>query len=189
MEKKEPTRFEVVIAGLGGQGLLTAGKILIEAGVDEYEHVFYLPNYGPAMRSGECECTVTLSNEKITAAGSLEPPASIVMGAEAFKQHVKRLRPGGKLFVDSSLVKDKADRDDIEVFYIPATKTAVDIGSPVVSNLVLLGAYVEATKALPMEALENALAKRLIGHRGEWMLDLDKKALKAGAKFVTDATG
>ncbi|MDY6843548.1 MAG: 2-oxoacid:acceptor oxidoreductase family protein, partial [Thermodesulfobacteriota bacterium] len=157
MENKE--RFEVVISGLGGSGLLTAGKVLAEAGTLVYKNVFYLPNYGPQMRMGECECTVSLSNDNITSQGSLNPPAALVFGTGALKDTGNRVRPGGKLFVDSTLVQEKLEREDIEIYYIPASKMAMEIGSPLVSNIILLGAYLEKTKALPENAILDALAK------------------------------
>ena len=183
MDKKG--RYEVVIAGLGGSGLLTAGKVLVEAGASVFKNVFYLPNYGPAMRMGECECTVTFSNEEIIAQGSYNPTAAMVFGSGAMSEMVKRLKPGGAIFVDSSLVPDKLKRDDIDIYYIPATRIAQDIGSATIANIVLMGAYLEKTKVLAPEAVEKALKKRLSGKKGEHMLELNRRALKAGADFIT----
>jgi len=189
MTEKGVRRFEVVIAGFGGQGLLTAGKLLADAGAMHYEHVSFLPSYTPQMRTGESECAVTLSDKPITNPTSFYPPAVIAMGVEAKKEYEKRVKPGGMLFIETSVVPDKATRDDIRVFYIPAARLAAELGSPLVSNLILLGAYLEATKVLSLEAMERALEMRFAGtgRRGERLLDLDREALKVGARLAREA--
>ena len=189
MTQEGARRFEVVIAGFGGQGLLTAGKLLADAGALHYEHVSFLPSYTPQMRTGESECAVTLSDKPITNPTSFYPPAVIVMGVEAKKEYEKRVKPGGMLFIETSVIQDKATRDDIKVFYIPAAKMAADLGSPLVSNLILLGAYLEASKVFPLETMERALQMRFAGtgRRGERLLDLDREALKIGAKLASEA--
>jgi len=91
--------------------------------------------------------------------------------------------------LDSSVVPHKITREDIEVFYIPATKSAIELGDDRVANLVLLGAYLEATKAVPLELVEKALEGRLRGGRGEALLPLNKEALRQGARLITNYGG
>ncbi len=174
--------FQVTIAGLGGQGALLFGRLLAEAALSDYEYVSFFPNYATIMRGGESECTVTLSNEEIDSPAVFEPLSAIVMSAAVFKQFEQRVRPGGMLFLDSSLVPDKVSREDVRAFYIPATKTAVDLGDSRVANLVFLGAYVRASEAVSLEMVERVLEKRLGGR--EALLSRNKEALRCGARLV-----
>jgi len=139
------------------------------------------------MRGGECECTVTLSQEENTSISSRNPSAAILMGIGAWMLYESQIKPGGLLIVDSSIIPNQTERTDLTAYYIPATQMALELGSAMVSNLVLLGAYLEASKALPLEAVEEALREKYTGTKGERLLPLDLEAIKLGAKFVTDA--
>ena len=154
--------------------------------MSEYQHVLYFPNYGPMMRGGESECTIILSDDEIGSPAVYNPASAIVMGTMAFTQLESRIRAGGALFVDSSVISAKVNREDAKAFYIPATKMAIDLGDRRVANLILLGAYLEATKVLPLDAIEAQLEKQLAGKRGEAILSLNKQALREGAKFMAD---
>jgi 2-oxoglutarate ferredoxin oxidoreductase subunit gamma len=173
------------MCGLGGQGLLTMGKVLAQAGTSHYRYVTYHPNYGPSMRGGECECTVTLSNEENMAIASRNPSAAILMGIGAWMLYESQVRPGGLLLVDSSIVAERTARDDLTAHYIPATQMAVELGTPMVSNLILLGGYLGATKALPLEAIETTLEEKYTGTKGERFLPLDLKAVRLGAELIS----
>ncbi len=186
MEKNQES-FSVLMSGLGGQGLLTMGKILAQAGTSHYQHVVFHPNYGPSMRGGECECTVSLSNEQNAAISYRDPLAAIIMGTGAWMQYEPKVRTGGLFIVDSSIVTAQTKRDDLTAYYIPATQMALELGTAMVSNLILLSAFLEATGALPLEAVENALEERFSGSKGARFLPLDLKAIKLGSKFVRDS--
>lgn len=179
-------KIELMVAGLGGQGLLTTGWLLTEAAMSKYRHVLYFPNYGPMMRGGESECTIILSDEEIGSPAVFNPLSAIVMGTSAFSQLESRVKAGGTIFVDSSVISAKVGREDIKAFYIPATKMAIELGDRRVANLILLGAYLKATKVLPLGAIEAQLEKQLAGKRGEAILHLNKQALREGAKFIAD---
>ena len=183
MERKEPARFQVGMAGYGGQGILTIGKFLAEAGMSRYKHVVFFPSYGGAMRGGQSNCSVTMSDEEIGALVPLDPSTAIIMSPDALKDLGKRVKPGGVFFVDSFIVSDKISRDDIKVFYIPATETALKLGDTRVAGFVLLGAYLEATKAIPLELVEKAIEKKFAG-KGEALVSLNKQALREGARLV-----
>jgi len=179
-------KIEVMVAGLGGQGLLTTGRLLAEAAMSQYKHVLYFPNYGPQMRGGESECTVILSDNEISSPAVYNPTSAIVMGPAALTQLEERMRAGGMIFVDSSVISARVSREDVEVFYIPATKAAIELGGRQVANLILLGAYIEATKAVSLELVEEAMERKLKGSRGEVHVPLNKKALREGAKLAAN---
>ena len=185
MTQKESTKFQVGVAGYGGQGILTIGKLLAEAGMSKFKHVVFSPSYGGAQRGGESTCIVTISNDEIGALVPLNPSTAIIMSPEALQDLGKRVKSGSTLFVDSSIVSDKVNRDDVKVFYISATERALKLGDGRVAGLVLLGAYLEVTRAIPLELVEKALEKKLKGGRGETLLSLNKQALRDGARLVS----
>ena len=186
MEGKVAPHFEVIVAGLGGQGALIIGRLLAEAGALKYKHVSYFPNYGATIRGGESECTIILSPQKISAPTKFNPSVVILMGAAPLDEFEKRVKAGGMMFLDSSLMLRKPTREDMKVFYVPASKVAIELGNSQIANFVLLGAYIEATKAVPIEHVETALEKRLGGGKKEALLALDKQALKEGARIVAE---
>lgn len=142
-----------------------------------YRYVTYFPNYGAAMRGGESECTVILSHREITSPAVLQPSAG---------EFEKRVRPNGLMMLDSSLVTQKVARDDLEVSYLPATKTAADLGNSRAANFVFLGAYLEATKTMPLEICEEALERKMAGKGSETLLYIDKQALRKGAELTRE---
>jgi 2-oxoglutarate ferredoxin oxidoreductase subunit gamma len=176
--------FEVTMSGLGGKGVLTLGRILAEAGMDIYDYVSYFPNYSPAMRGGESECTVIFSETNIPSPLIYNPAHAIVMDPASFTQFEMRLKPGGIIFCDDSVVHAKGDRDDIEVFDVPASKEAVELGDLQVANMVLLGAYIGKAESVPLGMLERALTKRFKGTRREGLLELNKKAVRKGNELA-----
>jgi len=184
MKQKEPDRFQVGMAGYGGQGILTIGKFLAEAGMSRYKYVVFYPSYGGAMRGGQSTCSVTMSEEEIGALVPLDPSTAIIMSREALQDLEKRVKPGGVLFVDSFIASDKVKRDDIKVFYIPATEAALKLGDIRVAGFVLLGAYLAATKAIPLALVEKAIEKKFAG-KGEALISLNKQALKEGSSLVS----
>lgn len=183
MEKNEGY-FELTIAGRGGQGALIIGRLLAEAGMSIYRYVTYFPNYGAAMRGGESECTVILSHREITSPAVLQPSAVILLGQTTLGEFEKRVKSNGLMMLDSSLVTQKVARNDLKVSYLPATKTAADLGNIRAANFVFLGAYLEATKAMPLETCEEALERKIGGKGKETLLYIDKQALRKGAELT-----
>ena len=176
--------YELAISGIGGQGALTIGRLLVEAGASRYTCVSYFPNYGSSMRGGDTECTVILSQQPISTPAMLRPEAAIIMGELPFQEYSGRVAPGGLLLVDSSLLSEKAKREDLKALYIPASDTAIGLGNRQVANLVLLGAYVETTQAVPIAAIQDALKQRLSGGRRERLLELNQRALEEGTRLA-----
>ena len=176
--------FEVTMSGLGGKGVLTLGRILAEAGMKLYDQVSYFPNYSPAMRGGESECTVIFSDKSIPSPLVFNPAHAIVMDTASFSTFESRLKTGGILFCDDSMISAKGARDDIEVFHLPASEEAVELGNLQVANMVLLGAYVGKAGSVPVETLEEALDTKFKGSRRESLLELNKKAVRRGAELA-----
>lgn len=176
--------FEVTMSGLGGKGVLTLGRILAAAGMEIYDYVSYFPNYSPAMRGGESECTVIFSDNPIPSPLIYNPKHAVVMDTASFGQFEMRLKPGGTLFCDDSIMSAKGAREDIEVCDVPSSSEAVELGDLQVANMILLGAYVGKAGSVPLDALERALDSRFKGSRRESLLDLNKKAVRKGAELA-----
>ena len=121
---------EIIYAGFGGQGLLFAGKVLAYGGLVESQEVSWLPSYGPEMRGGTANCNVILSETPVGSPIVQHPNVLIVMNTPSLDKYESMVAPGGKIFVDSTLISRKVQRNDVDVFYIPATQMATDMGSP-----------------------------------------------------------
>jgi 2-oxoglutarate ferredoxin oxidoreductase subunit gamma len=176
--------FTVMIGGLGGQGALLFGKLLAEASLKKYNNVLFFPNYGGLVRGGLAECTVVLSDGKVSSPVVEKPEAAIAMSIPSLKDYESRLKPGGVLIVDLEMTPSKISRQDIKVIDMPANRAARDMGDGTVANLIFLGAYIKLTGVGSIELVEKVLEKKLAGGRRAAMLELDKKALRRGEEMA-----
>ncbi len=174
---------EIIISGFGGQGTLFAGQALAYAAMDADFYVTWIPSYGPEMRGGKARCTVIISDQEIGSPLVRRPSAAIVMNIPSFEAFEPMVKPGGVLVVNQSLVPNRSQRDDIRVFYTPATELATEMGNVRVANMICLGTLVQALGILPLEALEQALDNHLAERHRKW-LPLNKEALRKGAEFA-----
>jgi len=182
--------FRVIFSGLGGHGGLTFGQFLAKAAVTRYKHVALFPYYASQMRGGDSEATVTASNEEIDSPIAYEIEMAIVTSPSMFRVIEKRVKPGGVLLVDNSIITEKAECEDLTVYYIPATKIATEkVGASLASNLVLMGAYLEATHILPYDLVEETIEKSLKGTSKEQFLTPNIQALSEGRQFIQNITG
>lgn len=173
---------EIIISGFGGQGALFAGQLLAYAAMDQDLHVTWIPSYGPEMRGGKARCTVVISDEEIGSPLVRRPSAAIVLNIPSMEAFEPAVKPGGVLVVNSSLIPQKSERDDIRVIYVPASDIASDMGNIRLANVVCLGALVQALGVLPLEAIEKALDEHLPERHRE-LLELNKEALRRGAEY------
>lgn len=171
---------EVIISGFGGQGSLFAGQLLAYASMEEDHHVTWIPSYGPEMRGGKARCTVVISDEEIGSPLVRCPSAAIVLNIPSMEAFEPAVKPDGVLVVNSSLVPQESDRDDIRAIYVPATDMAIEIGNVRLANVICLGALVKATGVVSLEAVEKALDEHL-PERHRKLLGLNKEALEKGA--------
>ena len=150
---------QIVIAGFGGQGLLFSGKVLAYAGLIEGRELSWLPSYGPEMRGGTANCNVILSDAPIGSPIVNTPNVLMVMNNPSLDKYENAVQPGGKIFLDSTLIARKVTRTDVEAYYVPATKMAMDMGMPTLANMILLGALIAKTGCVREESLADALHK------------------------------
>jgi len=175
---------ELMIAGTGGKGVLLIGRLLAQAGMKKYEHALFFPNYAPAMRGGECECTVIMSDKAIGYPVMFEPVFTIIMTSSALMLMENRVKPNGCMMIDSSIITEEIKRDDITVYRVPATEKAVELGGTQAANMVLLGAYLELTKAVSIEVVMEVLENKLKDKSHKAILELNNLAMNEGAKLM-----
>ncbi|MDI9476569.1 MAG: 2-oxoacid:acceptor oxidoreductase family protein [Natronincolaceae bacterium] len=172
---------KVIMAGFGGQGIMSAGQLLAYAGMLKDKEVSWLPSYGPEMRGGAANCAVMISDSPIGSPIIINDATSaIIMNLPSLDKFENSVVEDGVLIVNSSLVKRKVSRDDIRVYYIKATDIANELGNSRVANMVLLGAYIEITKIVGIDTALEAF-KKVYGPSKEHLLPLNKKALEIGA--------
>ena len=147
-----------MIAGFGGQGVMTMGKLLAEATSQATDlNVTFFPSYGAARRGGTANCYVVISAEEIGAPVSYNLEDLVVMNGPSLHKFLPNLKPGGTLFVNSTIVTDPIERDDIKVVKAPVTQMAIDIDNPRALNVIMLGVYVGATDAVPEEVIVKGI--------------------------------
>jgi len=176
---------EIIISGFGGQGSLFAGQLLAYAAMDQDLYVTWIPSYGPEMRGGKARCTVVVSDQEIGAPLVRRPSAAIVLNIPSMEAFEPAVKPGGVLVVNSSMVVDESDRDDIDVVYVPASDLATELGNVRMANVLCLGALVDASGVVSLQAVEQALDDHL-PERHRDLLGLNKEALRRGAALAQE---
>jgi len=185
-DKKFVENFKTIgfkFAGFGGQGVLTAGAVFAAHAMQEHLQVSWIPSYGPEMRGGTANCSVVISKDPVGSPLVVEPDVLAVMNDPSFDTFEPTVKPGGLIIVNSTIIARKAHRTDVEVLYIPLTQIADDLGLKAAANMVLLGAYVEYSKLLPLDHLKTIVPK---GIKRKALGDQNVLAVEAGAKWVRE---
>jgi 2-oxoglutarate ferredoxin oxidoreductase subunit gamma len=160
MSKAKNSRGELIIAGLGGMGVLSAGQVLLEAAFQQYKHVSYTPTYGFAKRGGLCQCTVIFSNDKIASPLVEQAQAVMLLDSSQFATFEPRVHRGGVVIAEKASMFSERCREDYKLYTLPGLEIAVSMGSSVVNNFIMLGAYISITGAVSPERIEEALNTR-----------------------------
>ncbi len=150
---------EILLAGFGGQGVLFAGKILAYCGLMDNKELSWLPSYGPEMRGGTANCSVCISDEPIGSPLVLTPDILIAMNQPSFDKFVTEVKPGGKVFFDSTLIEAECDRADIQLFGIPSQQLADDNNLKGGSNIILLGKVIKETNLFSLDVMKKGIEK------------------------------
>lgn len=174
---------EIIMAGFGGQGVMAMGKILAEAALKEGKNVSWLPSYGPEMRGGTANCNVIISEDPIGAPIVTEATAALILNKPSLDKFEGDVVAGGTLIINSSLIDKKAERTDIKVYYVPANEIANELGSGKIANMVMLGAYLEASKAVHEDTIMEIITE-IFGSKKAGVIPLNKEALVRGAACI-----
>lgn len=172
-----------IFAGFGGQGVLLMGQLIAYAGMYEDKNVSWLPSYGPEMRGGTANCSVVISDEPVASPVVTAASTVIAMNRPSLDKFESNVLPGGKLFINSSIIDKKPERDDIEVYYVPCNEIADELGNARVANMVMLGAYIEKTKCVDIENVLKALLYKL-GEKKAHLIPLNREAINLGAQSI-----
>ncbi|MDO5559958.1 MAG: 2-oxoacid:acceptor oxidoreductase family protein [Oscillospiraceae bacterium] len=173
---------EIILAGFGGQGILFAGKVLAYCALAAEKELSWLPSYGPEMRGGTANCSVCISDKPIGSPLVLNPNLLIAMNLPSYAKFIGAVQPGGKAFIDSTLIDEKTDRTDIEAFYVPATQLASDNNLSGMANIILLGKLIKETGLFDLELIRKGLEKCIPPKKAN-LIDSNMKAIEIGFNF------
>ena len=173
---------EILIAGFGGQGILFSGKFLAYKGLIEELQVSWLPSYGPEMRGGTANCNIILSESPVGSPIITSPDVLVAMNGPSLQKYVNTVVKGGQIYVDSSLIDIKVERDDVEVFYIPATQLAKENGIGTLANMIIVGHLLENHPELSFDGAAEVVEK-LVPAKKAALKELNMKALTIGKDY------
>jgi len=176
---------EIIIAGFGGQGVLSMGKILSYSGIMQNQEVSWMPSYGPEMRGGTANVTVIVSDERVSSPILTEFDTAIVLNQQSMDKFEETVKPGGYLLYDPNGISRNPERKDINIFKINGAKLASEMGNTKIFNMVVLGAFL---KMRPIVKLENVIKglKKSIPERYHSLLPLNEEAISKGMENLEE---
>lgn len=174
---------EIIIAGFGGQGVLSMGKILAYAGLMEGKEVSWMPSYGPEQRGGTANVTVIISDERISSPVLNEYDIAIILNQPSMDKFESKVKKGGILIYDSYGIHKPVTRSDINIYQIDAMDTASEMGMEKTFNMMILGGLL---KIVPMVKLESVLEglKKSLPERHHKLIPMNEKAIKTGMELI-----
>ena len=170
---------QFLIAGFGGQGVLLIGQLIAKAAMRQGYEVSWMPSYGPEMRGGEANCAVVVSDEPIGSPLVSEPPVLIAMNKPSLVKFMPKMPKGGVLLYNASLIEGVELRTDIKVIAVPCNEIAEKLQNERTSNMVMLGAAVQATDVVTDENLTETL-RDWLGEKKAAMLEINLQAIGEG---------
>ena len=172
-----------IMSGFGGQGIISMGQIWVYFGMQEDKNVTYSPFYGAEKRGGIARASVIISDEEIASPIVTKPDSVVIMNNASLEVYENSVKPGGKIFLNSSLVTDEVKRTDVTVYKVPANELAEKVGTVKAANMVMLGALAKATGALSLEKMESIL-KKFFPESKHKFIPLNIQAIEEGMKSV-----
>ena len=173
----------VIIAGFGGQGVLTMGKILAYSGVMQDFEVTWMPSYGPEMRGGTANVTVVLSDKPISSPIAHEFDVAVVLNQQSMEKFEAMVKPGGVLIYDTNGITRHPVRTDISVYTIDATAECARMGQAKLFNTMILGGYLKVRPVAKMENVMEGL-KHTLPERAWKMLPQNEEAIHHGSEII-----
>lgn len=175
---------EIIIAGFGGQGVLSMGKILAYSGIMQDMEVSWFPAYGPEMRGGTANVSVILSDSQISSPVLIKYDTAIILNQQSMDKFEPTVKPGGLLIYDGNGITRHPERKDIKICRVDAAAEAAKMGSSKIFNMIVLGGYL---KMNPVVKLANVMAglKKSLPERYHHMLPDNEKAIVRGQEIVT----
>ncbi|MFH1995756.1 MAG: 2-oxoacid:acceptor oxidoreductase family protein [Candidatus Omnitrophota bacterium] len=174
---------EILCAGFGGQGIMFMGKLLAQSGLIDSMSVTWMPSYGAEVRGGTAHSMVKIGESPIPSPTIAQPTICVVMNKPSLQKFFERVRPGGFLLVNTTLIDGSPKRGDITVLNVPVTGIASKLGTVKVANMVAIGALIRKTRLFSIKTIMAAL-QALLEDKGEDIFLLNKKAFEAGYRSV-----
>jgi len=174
---------EIIIAGFGGQGVLSMGKILAYSGIMQDLEVSWFPSYGPEMRGGTANVTVIISDERISSPILQKYDTAITLNQQALDKFEPRVKKGGLLIYDSHGITRHPERTDIDIYRVDAAAEASKMESPKIFNMIVLGGYLKVKPVVSLKNLKEGLKKSLPS-RHHKLIPLNEEAVKRGGEIV-----
>lgn len=172
-----------IIAGFGGQGVLLAGTVLANAFMIEGKNVTWYPCYGAEMRGGTVNCEIVVSDTEVSSVHKQDTDFALVLNQQSFDKFVQRVKSGGTIVANSTLVAESRPRSDIKYVFAPMTKIANDMGNGKVTNVVSLGVLSSVCKIVSKDYLAKGVEK-VLGEKKKNLLPLNLEALENGAESL-----
>ncbi len=172
----------LLVAGFGGQGVMLIGKTLGYAASKENKFVTFSPAYGSEQRGGTANCTVVISDKEIYSPIKGMVDTLIIMNEPSYEKFSSKVKKGGKMLINSSMVVSRYPDSDIDVYYIPVGDIAKQLGNPLVANIIMLGAYMQVSDILNKNIVLN-IVKENLKSKPE-LMDINVQAYNAGLESV-----
>ena len=172
-----------IIAGFGGQGVLLAGTILANSFMLNGKNVTWYPCYGAEMRGGTVNCEIVVSDMEVSSVHKKDADYALVLNQQSFDKFVNRLKSGGTIIANSTLVAETKPRADVNYVFAPMGDIANELGTSKITNMVALGVLSSVVKVVDKEYIALGFEK-VMGEKKKDLLPLNKKALEAGVEAV-----
>lgn len=174
---------EMIIAGFGGQGVLSMGQILCYSGVMENKEVSWMPSYGPEMRGGTANCIAIISDTKISSPILTKFDTVIALNQPSLDKFEKAVKPGGLLIYEASTILNPPTRKDIDIIPIEAANEATKLKNSKVMNMIVLGAFLQKKPIIKTENIIEGI-KKVLPERYHHLIPLNKQALEKGMELA-----
>ncbi|MFO7570412.1 MAG: 2-oxoacid:acceptor oxidoreductase family protein [Smithellaceae bacterium] len=176
---------KTIFSGFGGQGVLMMGISLAQSAMNKGLHVTYLPAYGAEMRGGTANCTVAVGDEEIASPVASEPDYLIVMNAPSLFSFQNKVSSQGVIFLNSSIISDRPNRQDVKTVCVPCADMAQELGNIRAANIVMMGAFIKKSKVVTPEIYLKSL-EAIMGSKKKALVEVNRKAFAAGFDYVKD---
>ena len=175
---------EIKFAGFGGQGILLSAKLMAYAAMKQGSFVAWVPSYGPEMRGGTAYCTVVISDKLIGSPIIKNPTHLVAMNLPSLEKFVNTVKPGGIVFINSSLIPVRSDRTDIIQLVVPINEIAIKAGNIRASNIVALAAFAAKSQLVDLDLLKECIKEEFSAKAK--IIPLNMKAFDAGVNFANN---
>jgi 2-oxoglutarate ferredoxin oxidoreductase subunit gamma len=183
INNQRPMNEEIIIAGFGGQGVLSMGKILAYSGMMQQMEVSWMPSYGPEMRGGTANVTVILSDDRISSPILNKYDTAIILNQQSLDKFEPKIKPGGLLLYDTNGISRHPERKDVSIYAIEATQEATRMGASRVFNMIVLGAYLKIKPIVTLDNITKGLEESL-PQRHHHLIKLNVDGIRRGMEMV-----